>query len=109
MPAPPATAALSVAEALAPRVVFFGLPRSGKSSLIEAFFRTATAHQGTDAVPLAPTGETNGVRGELVPHRIRVQALGQTFVVCDCDGQAASELLSHPDVLVRGRARGALA
>ena len=114
MPAsPPATAAITAAEAFAPRVVFFGLPRSGKSALIEAFVRTATTSPRTDVVPLAPAGEKQGVRGELVLHRIRVEnpavPAGGSFVIGDCDGQAAGDLLSHPDVFVRGQARGALA
>src|SRR5262245_59001409 len=109
MPVTPTAAAVPIAEALAPRVVFFGLPGAGKSTLIAAVIRTATA--GPDTIPLAPAGEKQGVRGELVLHRIRVEhpeSAAGSFVLADCDGQAASELLSHPDVFVRGQARGAL-
>jgi hypothetical protein len=114
MPPPPTTAdADNGADPHAPRVVFFGPPQSGKSALIGRFVRAASAPDAT-AVELTPAGPPNSIRRELVPHLIRVDnpAAGPTggrFVVVDCDGQAAGELLSHPSSLVRGKARGALA
>ncbi len=116
MPTPPTTAAAAVVsgvDAATPRVVFFGPPHSGKSSLIEAFIRLATG-PAADAVELTPAEPPGSIRRELVPHLIRVEnppagPTGGRFVVVDCDGRAAGELLSHPSGLVRGQARGALA
>jgi hypothetical protein len=116
MPTPPTSAAAAVVSRVddaTPRVVFFGPPHSGKSSLIEAFVRLA-AGPGDGAVELTPAEPPSSIRRELVPHLIRVEnpsagAAGGRFVVVDCDGRAAGELLSHQSGLVRGQARGALA
>jgi hypothetical protein len=117
MPTPPpsavATAAAAGVDSTTPRVVFFGPAHSGKSALIGRFVRLA-AGPDADAVELTPDGPENSIRRELVPHLIRVVnpaagRAGGRFVVVDCDGRAAGELLSHHSGLVRGQARGALA
>lgn len=98
-------------DRLTPRVVFFGPPHAGKSSLIRAFLRALGS--GGQEVEVAARGDApGGLRRELVPHLIRVPdpaASSDALVLCDCDGQAARDLLAHPDALVRGAARGALA
>lgn len=101
--------AAAIADRLTPRIVFFGPARSGKSSLLDAFLRVASGVDA-DLVSLSPH-----VPGELVPHLIRVEnsavaaLAGGPVVVCDCDGQAASELLCHPNALMQKSARGAIA
>jgi hypothetical protein len=98
---------------LPPRVIFFGPPGSGKSTLIEAFVRQATSATGGEAIQLTHAGSAQStLRRELVPHQILVDnpALPNgAFVLIDCDGQAAGELLDHADKRLRGAARGALA
>lgn len=86
-----------------PRVVFFGPARSGKSSLLDAFLRHA-AGADADLVGLTPGESEPGFRREFVP-----DLAGGPVVVCDCDGQAAGELLCHPTALERTSARGAVA
>jgi hypothetical protein len=114
MPPPPTTADVANgADPHAPRVVFFGPSHSGKSALIGRFVQAASK-PGSQAVELTPADPPNSLRRELVPHLIRVDnpaagPAGGRFVVVDCDGRAAGELLSHPSGLVRGQARGALA
>jgi hypothetical protein len=116
MPPSPTNAAadlLKDADPLVPRVVFFGPPHAGKSSLIERFVRAASAPD-SPAVELTPAEPPNSLRRELVPHLLRVEhpadgKAGGRFVVVDCDGRAAGELLAHSSGLVRGKARGALA
>ncbi|MGL6095111.1 MAG: hypothetical protein ACRC7O_04825, partial [Fimbriiglobus sp.] len=89
-----------------PRVVFFGPPFSGKSALISAFLR-ATDPTADDAIPLTLAHPGNGVRRELVTHRLSpTAATGGAVEVCDCDGKAAGELLTHPDGFVRASSAG---
>ncbi len=98
--------AAAIADRLTPRVVFFGPARSGKSSLLEAFLRIAA---GVDAELVGVSAHAGG---GLVPHLVRVDRpalAGGPVVVCDCDGQAAGELLCRPTALVRTAARGAVA
>jgi hypothetical protein len=113
MVVPPPTLATAT-DLLTPRVVFFGPPHSGKSALLAEFVRLAAGDAGTETALPPPTEPGQTIRRELVPHLIRVRnpaagPTGGTFILCDCDGRAAGELLSHPDALVRGAARGALA
>ena len=106
------TPPLAVADHLIPRVVFFGPSRSGKSALITRLIRAADP-LGENPIPLSAATPPVGIQRELMPHLIRVPdpaaGPGSTMVVVDCDGQSAGELLSHPDKLIRGAARGALA
>ena len=103
---------LNVAGPRTPRVVFFGPPYSGKSALLDEFIRTAAPEEFT--ITLAAAKPTNRLERELVPHTIQVGdpafgTIGESFVVCDCDGKAASDLLSSPDAMLRRTGRGALA
>lgn len=93
-----------------PRVVFFGPSFSGKTKLLEAFTAVLTAESKQETVELRPAQDGPSLGRELVPHILSLgDARGQTVILYDCDGQAAGELLSHPDALIRGAARGALA
>lgn len=112
-PAPTTADSANGVDPHAPRVVFFGPPHSGKSALIGRFVR-AVSPPDSPAVELTTAEPPNSIRRELVPHLIRVDnpaagPAGGRFVIVDCDGRAAGELLSHPSSLVRGKARGALA
>lgn len=84
-----------------PRLLFFGPPHSGKSSLVGVALRQ-----------LGSTAAVEPSHGRvLVPYAVAVRhpsVPGGPLVVCDCDGQAAGELLAHPDALVR-RSAGELA
>ncbi len=97
-----------------PRVLFFGPPKSGKSTLHEQVLRIATAAPGSDAASLPNVGPDTGLRRELTPHRVAVSnpsagPLGGQFELCDCDSDAADHLLASPDAAVRAKARGLLA
>ena len=97
-----------------PRVLFFGPPKSGKSTLHEQVVRIATAAPGSDAASLPNVGPDTGLRRELTPHRVAVSnpsagPLGGQFELCDCDSDAADHLLASPDAAVRAKARGLLA
>lgn len=95
------------------RVVFFGPPRSGKTTLLHATARFAERGAEDDTVTLS-AADPNVVRRELVPLRLLVDLPGPRAVTgavefIDCDGQAALDLLTHVDQLTRRTARSALA
>ena len=97
-----------------PRVLFFGPPKSGKSTLHEQVVRIATAAPGSDAASLPNVGPDTGLRRELTPHRVAVSnpsagPLGGHFELSDCDSDAVDRLLADPDAVVRAKARGVLA
>lgn len=96
----------------APRIVFFGRPGSGKTALIDLFVRQAASAADATPVELTPASSTQtSLRRELVPHELLVanpEFPGGTFILIDCDGQAAGELLDHANRRIRGAARGAL-
>jgi len=96
-----------------PKIVFFGPPHSGKSSLVDAVQHTLTAAPGAEATTTDGTEADTGIRRELIPYRVRIvrSAVGPAnavYELIDCDGQAAAELISHADAVVRGRAGSAI-
>ncbi len=97
-----------------PRVLFFGPPKSGKSTLHEQVVRVATRAAGSDAASLPNVGPDTGLTRELTPHRVAVSnpsagPLGGHFELSDCDSDAVDRLLADPDAVVRAKARGVLA
>ena len=102
------------AEADALRIVFFGTPRSGKSSLLAAFERIASAEAEMEPVPLKHAQEADPVRRELIPQIVLVDLPDANFVakavlLLDCDGEASAKLFNQPGELERTIARGELA
>jgi GTPase SAR1 family protein len=102
-----------IADPNAVRVVFFGPPRSGKTTLLYAC--TKYAERGAEEAPVDLTAaDPNVVQRELVPLRLLVDLPGPraetgAVLFLDCDGQAALDLLNHADRLKRKAARTALA
>ncbi|QEL21119.1 GTPase domain-containing protein [Limnoglobus roseus] len=74
--------------AAAPRIVFFGLPHTGKTALLHAF-------ADPDApVSLLPPGKT-GEMSRVLPSGV---------VLCDVDGRSAKEIISDPVQIQRNEA-----
>lgn len=104
---------MSTLDPNAVRVVFFGPPRSGKTTLLYAAARHAERGAEDDTITLS-AADPNVVRRELVPLRLLVDLPGPRAVsgaveFIDCDGKAVSGLLSDADQLRRKTARSALA
>lgn len=102
------------AETEALRIVFFGSPRSGKTSLLEAFERIASNGAETDPVQLRHAHDADSVRRELIPQIVLVDLPdsdinARAVLLLDCDGEASAKLLNQPGELARSRARGELA
>lgn len=115
-PEPPSLAA----PGSVPRIVLFGHPGSGKSSLLGALLQASDVQPDLlEAEIVDPgsrleqlrdanygTARIDPVRTPIVTHRIRVQPLpteGEALPgalpieIVDCDGAAANALLKHPD------------
>ncbi len=73
--------------AAAPRIVFFGLPHTGKTALLHAF-----------ADPHAPAPLTTTARPELC------RTLPSGIVLCEVDGRSAKEIIADPAHLHRNDA-----
>ena len=102
------------AETEALRIVFFGSPRSGKTSLLEAFERIASNEAESAPVPLKHAHSADPVRRELIPQIVLVDLpdadlVARAVLLLDCDGEASGKLLNQPGELARSRARGELA
>lgn len=102
------------AEADALRIVFFGTPRSGKSSLLAAFERIASAEAEMEPVPLKHAQEADPIRRELIPQIVLVDLpdanlVAKAVLLLDCDGEASAKLFNQPGELERTIARGELA
>lgn len=116
----------------APRILLFGHPRSGKSSLLGALLRAGETQGGVLGYEVIdPTGRLNLIRDhvyggapfentgtELVTYAVRLRPLQneaqpagepQTVVLMDCDGGAANALLKHPDPLIERGVKGTIA
>jgi hypothetical protein len=113
----------------APRLLLFGHPGSGKSSLLGALQRAGdTQGEALGAEVVDPTGRLPKLRDhvyskspfehthtELVTYEVRLkpwrvrETKPQTFIVHDCDGNAASALLKHPDPITERAVRGLVA
>ncbi len=94
------------------RIVFFGLPGSGKTALLNAAARYAG--QGAEDAPLDLTLAPEAGEAPLIPLERLVDRPGkrsETGAVdfLDCDGRAARELLTQADRLRRKDARSGLA
>ena len=101
------------AEAEALRIVFFGTPRSGKTSLLAAFERIASGDAETEPIPLKHADRADPVRRELIPQIVLVDLpdanpVARAVLLLDCDGEASAKLLNQPGELERSRARGEL-
>ena len=101
------------AEAEALRIVFFGSPRSGKTSLLTAFERIASSDAETEPIPLKHADRADPVRRELIPQIVLVDLpdanlVARAVLLLDCDGEASAKLLNQPGELERSRARGEL-
>src|SRR4051812_44697489 len=77
---------MSPTDRLTPRVVFFGPPNAGKSSLLRAFARILGGAVPTDPHPFTPSPV----------HPFTLPLADGPLEVCDCDGRAARDLLAHP-------------
>lgn len=113
----------------APRILLFGHPGSGKSSLLGALQRageTQGEHLGAEV--LDPSGRLPKIREyiytgtsferthtELVTYELRLKPwrVGArppgSVVIHDCDGNAASALLKHPDPITERAVTGLIA
>jgi hypothetical protein len=118
--APPATAPAVKPAVGGLRVVLFGLPGAGKSSLLGALAQAAQSQEhllngrlhdlshGLDQLRVRvydtspqPTAE------EVVPYPISFEPFDAAggpvrAVVLDCDGRVANDLVAHPEVLENG-------
>ncbi len=101
------------AEVEALRIVFFGTPRSGKTKLLEAFERIASADAET--VPLVVKADVHGALAprEVVSKIVLVDLpdsnlVARSALLLDCDGEAAGRLFGHPDALHRSRGKSEL-
>ncbi|MGL6075116.1 MAG: GTPase domain-containing protein [Fimbriiglobus sp.] len=97
-----------------PRILFFGPKGSGKSALLGQFLKRLTDRIGSESSQIPVEGPDTKLQREITPHRVQVNnpsegILGGHFELCDCDGTAASEFLSHADRGIRERARSVLA
>ncbi len=97
------------AEARALRIVFFGAPRSGKTSLLEAFERICSAEAETAPVPLRLAGGAGVVLQKRLVDLPDFDAIAGAVLLFDCDGEASRALLNQPEELARNRARSELA
>ncbi len=102
-----------IAEIEALRIVFFGSPRSGKTSLLEAFERIASNEAETAPLPLKHADRTDPIRRELIPQIVLVDLpdinlVARAVLLLDCDGEACAALLSQPSEWKRAKARGEL-
>ncbi len=118
--------------ATTPRVLIFGHPGSGKSSLLGALLRASDAQPDTleaeiedpkrslDSIRDSVYGEaeTEPPRGEVIRHDITIRPLAEAgapvpvpyqVVLLDCEGSAAGSLLKHPDSIDRQAADGTVA
>jgi hypothetical protein len=111
----------------APRILLFGHPGSGKSSLLGALHRageTQLEQLGTEVID--PSGRLPRIsqhiyagtplertQTELVTYELRLKhganQPAQTAVIHDCDGNAANALLKHPDPITERDVRGLVA
>jgi len=97
------------AEARALRIVFFGAPRSGKTSLLEAFERICSAEAETAPVPLQLAEGASVVLQKRLVDLPDFNAIADAALLFDCDGGASRKLLDQPEELARNRARSELA
>ena len=97
------------AEARALRIVFFGAPRSGKTSLLEAFERICSTEAETAPVPLQLAEGPGVVLQKRLVDLPDFDAIAEAALLFDCDGEASRALLNQPEELARNRARGELA
>ena len=116
----------------APRILLFGHPGSGKSSLLGALLRAGeTQGETLGAEVIDLTGRLQLIRDhvyagaefhnthtELVTYEVRLRPwrVGSravmdplTVVLMDCDGNAAHALLKHPDPITERDVRGTIA
>jgi hypothetical protein len=77
---------MSPTDRLTPRVVFFGPPNAGKSSLLRSFARALGGPE--------PPPSHSFSRSPLHPFTLPLP--DGPVEVCDCDGRAARDLLAHP-------------
>src|SRR5262249_3966276 len=128
----PATAPEITTAASAPRVLLFGHPGSGKSSLLGALLQASdTQPDRLEAEVTDPDrrlalmrdavdggGQVEQDRAPLATHVIEVRPLATEgepvptpyqVVLMDCDGTAAGALLKHPDPLTQPSVRGPVA
>ncbi|MFO0805576.1 MAG: hypothetical protein U0791_20945 [Gemmataceae bacterium] len=107
----------------APRILLFGHPGSGKSSLLGALHR-AGEQFGPEVID--PSGRLPRIshhlyartplertQTELVTYELRLKHGAnrpvKTVVIHDCDGNAANALLKHPDPITERAVRGLVA
>jgi hypothetical protein len=112
----------------APRILLFGHPGSGKSSLLGALQRAGeTQGERLGAEVFDPTGRLPRIRDhlysggefhnthtELVTYELSLRPWQpgtgpSTVIIHDCDGNAANALLKHPDPITERRVRGTVA
>lgn len=112
MPPSPASPARPPAAPL--RVVFFGPPRSGKSSLMVAFGAIASAGAEEEPVELAVGPQPVDAAGREVIRRVvnvdlpDADGSAPSLTLTDCDGDAAGSLLGNTSALSRPKVRNAL-
>lgn len=112
-----------------PRVLLFGHPGSGKSSLLGALQRAGeTQGETLGAEVIDPSGRLPRIRDhlyhdapfectntELVTYEVRLRPWrvgakpAESIVIHDCDGAAALALLKHPDPITEREVRGTVA
>jgi hypothetical protein len=107
----------------APRILLFGHPGSGKSSLLGALHR---AGEQLGAEIIDPSGRLPRIsqhiyartplertQTELITYELLLKHGAnrpvQSFVIHDCDGNAANALLKHPDPITERTVRGLVA
>ena len=120
------------ADPAVPRVLLFGHPGSGKSSLLGALLQAADAQPATLGAEILDPPRTlellrdhiyhdtdfRNTGTELLRYRLRLRphsanadpgAVPPAVELLDCDGAAANALLRHPDPLTDRRVRGTVA
>lgn len=125
-PTPPAT------DRSTPRVLLFGHPGSGKSSLLGALLQAAETQRGRLGFDLPDPPRTlellrdhiyhdtdfENTGTELVRYVVRLRpgpanpdpgAIPDVIEILDCDGSAAKSLLIHPDAITERRVSGTVA
>ncbi len=114
----------------APRILLFGHPGSGKSSLLGALFQAGeTQGETLGAEVIDASGRLQLIRNrvyagaefhnthtELVtfevrlrPWRVGSRQESSSFTILDCDGNASYALLRHPDPITERHVRGTVA